>query len=190
MYDPNPFEVYVDLDEEETLLRWHPGARSLYGNDRQFMDWLCREFVNRFRMAIQSQQWGMGRRFENVYLPLSDPYMRWKRRHNLKLGFWECTGQIAAGIRAIQVGRRQWKIGWDKRRTYRNPVTGLSTGVRIWAIVLWLEYGTRKMPARPLIQPLLRNMRKEVTRLYVQYLRAENILTEQEIQEFREMNYV
>lgn len=195
------FEIFVHFDELHELV-WRPGARdrTIMSEDPRFIDYLVRTFVWRFKSAIRTQKLNSNLPMVTAYPPLNEDYRKRKKKQGLRIGFWEATGQIANTIEGKRVGHSNtWKIGWDKRRTYRKAMgggtLGPSTGVRIWLIVMWLEFGTKRngevhIPPRPLIRPIMRDMRKSITRLYLRYLRDRGILTTQEIREMQQMGRI
>lgn len=189
-----PLTIDIHFDQLHAI-RWRPGE-SPYVDEKDFANWLVAEFIKRFKKSIRTQRLAKGVTMSSMYAPLSRDYRKHKKRAGLRIGFWEATHQILRGIQARRVAADHWRIGWDKRVRYRQAKgrgqLGASTGVRVWLIVMWLEFGTKRngeeyMPSRPLIRPIMANMRKSISRLYVQYLVERRILTAAEARELSRM---
>lgn len=113
------------------------------------------------REAIRSQK------FKRKYEPLSEKYLKRKKRKGWHLGFWRASGYLMENIdvwedkkdHAIYVGFLDTKI---------HPESGTSCAV----IARTLETGSEKrnIPARPLFSDLARALGKDVSRWFRKYL--------------------
>ena len=128
---------------KESVLQW------------QFAKFVANEFKNRFQKVIdrQSIHWK----------PLSHEYLLYKERHGLSLKVWEATGLIKRSI-CVRQRNGYLEIGPDKRKKHK--------GVSITDIAFYMEYGTSRMPARPIFRPVLRSLRRDYSMLLNKFLKG------------------
>jgi hypothetical protein len=107
-----------------------------------YLGWILRE---RVREAIRKQKVGK-RPMKAVYEPLSRSYQR-SKPFNTKNKFWINTGHL---VRGIEVWRYKKKVFVGMKGDFDSDV------------MFWVERGTSKMPARPLLSPLVKMIRKSV----------------------------
>lgn len=98
-------------------------------------------------------------------------YLRYKRVHHLSMKSWKATGllqkSIVAKRRAIS-----YYVGVDPNKRYRN-------GAKVIDIATCMEYGTSRMPARPLFRPIFEDIRKHVKDYWEDFLELNNISHEE-----------
>lgn len=106
-------------------------------------------------------------RFRNKWPPLSVTYVRYKQRHRLSMKMWKATGLLEQSI----VARKRlgyWYVGVDPSKRYRN-------GMKVIDIARCMEYGTSRMPARPLFRPIFEDIRKNLGSYWDDFLESEGI---------------
>jgi len=88
--------------------------------------------------------------FKKIWIPLSPDYLKRKIKEGYPENMWFRTGELLDAIEIkYQKGQSRIKIGIDERRTTKVG----KTTVKLILIAKWLEYGTKKLPARPLFRP-------------------------------------
>ena len=124
---------------------------------REFVEYMAEKMRDEIKKAIEFQ------RYRVKWRPLSIPYMKYKRLHHLSLKTWKATGML---LRAIAYKRHNdhYIIGINPNLRYRN-------GIRILDVAKYIEYGTRKMPARPLFRPIIFEMRKNIKQYWWTFLK-------------------
>jgi hypothetical protein len=93
------------------------------------------------RIAAEALKRGIyGQRYGHH--PLARSYRTWKRKHGLDSRILIATGEYVRSITAYRQNATTWIAG---------PLPGTTTtgGFAMTTLALWLEYGTRHMPARP-----------------------------------------
>lgn len=93
--------------------------------------------AERIKRNIYKQSYG--------HVPLSRPYLKWKIKRGLDARILIATGAYVASIEARKQNATTWIVA--PRAGTQHKGRALST------IGLWLEYGTRNMPARPHFRP-------------------------------------
>ncbi len=96
-------------------------------------------------------------RFAGGYAPYSDIYRDWKLRQELGMQFWKLYGDLVENIKVFKAGDN-WMAGVTPgvMATISSSMFGKAKGVRrvlISQYALWMEYGRRGQPARPLFRP-------------------------------------
>lgn len=139
-----------------------PGTKKIESElgDYQYKDfqiYMAVQLAEGYRDAITNQRFRLRK-----WSPLSLSYMRYKKQHHLSLKIWEATGTLKNTIHVFKKGTLI-VVGFKQSDTYHK------TGIKINTIARYLEYGTVKMPARPLFRPLLVYMRKHVSDYYKRY---------------------
>jgi hypothetical protein len=97
--------------------------------------------------------------------PLAPKYLKWKAMNGRDTRILISTGKYVDSIRMWKVMRG--KVQVIQVGVYPNkrfaPRGNANVGVRIVDVARWLEYGTTKMPARPVWFLTLRQLRKNMT---------------------------
>lgn len=113
--------------------------------------------------AINSQ------RYASKWAPLSIPYVKGKKKKNLSPKVWEATSLLKDSIKAYRY-RNSWVVGIPKDRRYPG------TRVRVYQVAKFMEYGTTRMPPRPLFRPIYRYLQKNIRRYWEKFLREEGVI--------------
>ena len=148
----------------QTLDRyWNPSIKLLEGASKKeisaFQKYLAKEFIRLFKLSIDKQ------RYRAKWVELTPGYLEYKRRHGLSTNIWEATGQLKSSIRLFKIGRYNYSIGFDKRRVH------VGSKAKLHNIARWLEYGTMRMPPRPLFRLIYRYMSSNISYFYDKYLK-------------------
>ena len=141
--------------------RWNPGANLVRRPEFQDVDldrfhgFLARRFVIDTVFAVK-------RRFYVLrWAPLSLSYLRYKQTHGLSTNIWEATSTLVSSLNYWKRGGI-WYVGFNKRRFYPD------TRMPIIRVARYVEYGTVKMPARP----LFRSVQTYYDRNMIKYMKA------------------
>ena len=105
-------------------------------------------------------------RFAGGYAPYSDIYQEWKLRQKLGMQFWKLYGDLVQNIKVFKVGGNDWMAGVvpGVMATVSSSMFGKAKGVRkvlISQYALWMEFGRRGQPARPLFRPTKTEYRRK-----------------------------
>ena len=157
----------IDRLEIPTRLGYHNRylndleLRRMYPNMPEYFDefvgYMCELMRDNIKKAIELQ------RYRAKWRPLSIPYMKYKRLHHLSLKTWKSTGLLYRSI-AYKKHNDHYIIGINPYARYRN-------GIKVLDVARYLEYGTRKSPARPLFRPVIFEMRKNLKKYWITFLK-------------------
>ena len=123
----------------------------------EFVEYMAEKMRDNIKKAIELQ------RYRVKWKPLSIPYLKYKRLHHLSLKTWKATGLLYRSI-AYKKHNDYYIIGINPYMRYKN-------GMRVIDVARYLEYGTRKSPARPLFRPVIFEMRKNLRLYWMTFLR-------------------
>jgi len=143
--------------------RWFPGhdlrlRRSLY---KSWLLYVAERYKCVLRRHIKQQF------FQEKFAPLSPQWMVYKKSKGWHTGYWIATGELEASITVEwNMFRQAWVVGPDRRAKHSK------TGTNMTLIIRSLEYGTDKIPARPLFAPTLLEVRGNLRRYYRQWRRG------------------
>jgi len=136
---------------------WRPGSRIIpmelpdqaRFHLRRFSEFMAVEMASLLQEAIDRQ------RYAYIWEPLSIEYYEYKKRNYLSLNIWEATGVLKDNIAAFRRGNT-YMVGIHPERMYPGTL------VPVHRVARWMEYGTKKMPARPLFRPITYFMGKHI----------------------------
>ena len=153
--------------------RTYPGIRIAeeyeeVGEDLQeeFAKYMAKVLRNEFKKAIDKQ------RYRRKWPPLSITYLRYKEKHHLSLKMWKATGLLQKSI-VYRKRNGYYLVGIDPYKRYRN-------GPKVLEIAKCLEYGTTRMPARPLFRPIFEYTRKHIRTYWNKFLKSKHIKINEE----------
>jgi len=130
---------------------------------KDFAIYLSNVIKLRLQNAVKKQKIG-NKPMKNLYKPLSPSYAKRKTPKN-KDKFWIDTGFIIKNLRVYRAGRYgDIYIGFP--RNVRHP----KSKTRLYKIIMWLERGTKKQPARPLIKPTVVLVSKNIAVYFNHYM--------------------
>ena len=109
--------------------------------DMQLEEEIARNYIKQVKYAISTEKF--------KFAPLSPQYLAYKRKYGLSLHTWEATSQLKNTLGYYRNGDII-TIGWDKGLQHTN------SKLKIYQIATILEFGTTKIPPRPLFRAVLR----------------------------------
>jgi len=164
--------VYRPLSKNTAKNRYRLQKLSDIANERgidtvglmeDFAIYLATVIKWRLRDAVRMQIVN-GKSMKRLYKPLSSAYAKRKTSRN-RDKFWIDTGFIINNLRVYRAGRRgDIYIGFP--RNVRHP----KSKVKLYNIIRWLEYGTKKQPARPLLKPVVTSVAKNIAVYFNHYI--------------------
>lgn len=147
--------------ELASLMLSHPKYTPEY-IQADFALYLGHVLKERVRDSIERQELGRVS-FKQLYEPLSKPYN--ESKHPTARGkFWWNTRHLVDSLTV-------WRTGNVIRIGFKGNAYYPGTKVRVLQVVLWMERGTKKMPARPLFTPHARHISRHVSDYFNRYLR-------------------
>lgn len=127
----------------------------------QFADYIARCIHSDIVKAIETQS----RR--SKWKPLSPSYLSYKRRKGLSTKIWKSSGNMVSSIYKINRGNRIL-IGVTDKRKYPN------SDITLREVAVYLEYGTPRMPARPLFRPIFSKYYKNMRGYWNKFLKDQS----------------
>lgn len=154
-----PMSIYIKVSETE----WRPGSRLVKGTEfEDLLDDFAKYIANIYRdqvvEAINSQ------RYRGTWEPLSPEYAEFKRKKGLSTKIWEATKYLKESIDVWRL-RDYYVVGVKRNVMYPNSKTP------VYKVVRWLEFGTSKIPARPLFMPIKRSISSNIRTYWDKFLR-------------------
>lgn len=131
-----------------------PGSLMLEA--RRELEVIASELAQEARDAVYKQ------RFKQV--PLTPRYLARKIRKGLDPRIWIATKKL---VKSIGWVKTEYGARIGVRRGYRLDTYTRKDGsvvtrkLEYWKLLLWLEYGTKKMPPRPVFRRLIRAWRDQ-----------------------------
>ena len=158
-----PKEIVIQTLDKQ----WRPG---IYIADDVGMEKMLPRFAHfmAFVMKRELKRAIKNQRYIRNWPPLSADYYEYKKRKRLSLNMWEATGLMIDSI-SYWRSDNKWVIGIPRKVVYPG------TSVRVYKVAIWMEYGTTRMPARPLFRPLHLYLRKNIRPFWEAFLEEEGI---------------
>lgn len=122
-----------------------------------FSRFVAKEIARLVVQAIDDQ------RYKSKWKPLSEKYLEWKKRNGRSPKIWESTGMLKLSIDYDNVTDEIF-VGID-------PYLRYPSGEQVLQVAQWLEYGTYKIPERPIFRPILQYVRGNIKFFYNKFLR-------------------
>ena len=145
---------------EVIKVKWEPGKDILAGASKKdikdFEDYIAQRYVDLVRERVKTQK------YSSKWAPLSRRYLQKKKEMGWSLKTWEATGQL---MRELKVKSRR-VVGFDNRKVHKE------SGERLLSIARKNEYGSFKVPARPLFRLVYWYMGKNMRYFYDCYVRG------------------
>lgn len=157
-------DIKIQVDDYKS---WAPGSR-LAGTDYRtlltaFSRYIADLYVKELVEAINSQ------RYKKVWEPLTPEYLEYKRKNGLSTNIWEATSLLKESITTYR-SNNSYVVGVDRRLKYPG------TNVYVYKVVRWLEYGTSRMPARPLFGPVKRRIERNMRKYWETFLSERGVI--------------
>ena len=127
-----------------------------------FALYLSRLLRLRIQESVKHQKLG-NKPMKQIYKPLSPAYKKTKK-WGTKNKFWVNTGWLIENIHV-------WRQGHDIWVGYGNKVRHPETKAKAQNIIIWLEKGTKNIPARPLFTPNFVYVRKNIGRFFKKFVK-------------------
>lgn len=138
---------------------WSPGEKMLKSQNqqvrKQFETYIAHEFINEIKLSIKSQK------YKSKWKPLSPRYLAYKKARGLSPIMWEATKQLKESLTIT--GTTTLTIGWDKRLLHKKSRYPLHK------LAKRLEYGTMRIPPRPLFRYVYQYMSKNISRYWKKF---------------------
>lgn len=147
-------DIYV-----RELNRYIPVPKELQGSRYQarFARFIAQEYRRRLKKAVITQELAAG------WKPLNAAYKQHKIETGLNPGMWIATSRLINSIVVVKTGMR-FEVGIDKRK---KTTPG---GEYLYDVALALEYGSGKIPPRPLFRPVYLSMIKDMNMLAMRFV--------------------
>lgn len=142
---------------EPLHLKWEPGKILLKDHPKSeikaFESFMAEEYVALVKKRVKEQK------FAYKWSPLSESYLQIKKQNHWSLKTWEATGQLMKELKV----KSNNVVGFDKRK--RHKVSGQP----LLEIARQNEYGSFKVPARPLFRLVYWYMSKHIAEYYKKF---------------------
>lgn len=161
-----PFDIKLQYDEYR---KWAPGSRlsKQYPNTEKlrtaFSRYVAELYVKELIDAINSQ------RYKGRWEPLTPGYLRYKKEHGLSTNIWEATSLLKESITVYRSGN-SYVVGVNRNLKYPN------SNVKVYMVIRWMEFGTSRMPARPLFAPVKRKLERNMRKIWESFLEERGLL--------------
>ena len=114
-------------------------------SDKELSLMVARELVKRLKKRIEEQ--------DSKWKPLNKEYLEYKKRHGLDLRKWVATGELESSI-TVKHSHGSYYVTFLRKKN--------KEGRFFETIARANEYGTSRIPPRPLFRPVLEAFRKEM----------------------------
>lgn len=160
--------ISMDIKIQPYNSIWRPAIRMSKGKAEQekilgkFAHYIANIYRDELVKAINTQ------RYSGRWEPLTPDYLAWKRAQGMSTYIWECTSLLKDSISVWRSGK-SWVVGVNRRIRYPE------SEVPVYRVVRWMEFGTSKMPARPLFGPTKRLIQGRMRKYWTRFLQENNI---------------
>lgn len=157
-----PLKKNRDLIEELALER---GVSKEY-IELSFNIFVAHYITSRIKKAVKDQVI-LRKRMRSVYKPLNKQYRKTKP-YGTKGKFWIKDDKLIRKLGVYVTNDKVVHIGFRGNPSYIKN----KPKIKFKMILRYLEYGTNKIPARPLIRPILKSTRKNINWLWFKFVKA------------------
>lgn len=161
-----PFDIRLQYDDYK---HWAPGSRlsMQYPDTRKlltaFSYYVAEIYVQELVDAVNSQ------RYKGKWEPLTEDYLEYKRRNHLSTNIWEATSLLKESI-TVYRSNNSYVVGVDRNLKYPH------SNVKVYKVIRWMEFGTSRMPARPLFAPVKRKLERNMRKIWETFLEERGLL--------------
>lgn len=162
-----PFDIKIQVDDYK---RWAPGSRlaTRGGEDYRYLltafsRKIAEIYVEKLVDAINSQ------RYKSRWEPLTPEYLEYKRKNGLSTNIWEATSLAKDSITYYRSGN-SYVVGVNRRLKYPD------SNVLVYKVIRWMEFGTSRMPARPLFLPVKRDIERNMRKYWEEFLEERGVI--------------
>lgn len=150
--------IYIRVSSTE----WKPGSRLIKGTEyedllSEFSKYIANIYAKQIVDAINTQ------RYSGSWEPLSKEYLEFKRKNNLSTKTWEATELLKNSIGVWRL-KDHYVVGVKRNVVYPG------SNVPVYKVIRCLEFGTSKMPARPLFMPIKRSISGNIRNYWNRFL--------------------
>lgn len=130
---------------------WNPGITLIHDKHelRSFHDYMAHTYVLEVQDIVKNM------RYQHKFSPLNPKYLDYKIDNNLHLGHWIATGDLINNLKV----KSHSTVGFDNRKRHYSNLKYLD-------LARYLEYGTLRIPPRPLFRLVYERMRRDSSRWY------------------------
>jgi hypothetical protein len=128
----------------------------------EFAHYIADIYRDELVLAIETQ------RYKSKWEPLDPKYLAWKKSQGLSTKVWESTSLLKDSITAYR-SNNKWVVGINPRVKYPG------SGVPVYKVARWLEYGTSVIPARPLFRPVKQLVQGRMRKYWDRFLLSKGI---------------
>lgn len=145
---------------------WQPGKHKLEDTEYEllmsdFARYIAKVYAKTLIKLINTQRW------KYKWKKLSKPYLEWKKKNGMSLNIWEATGLLKRSISVRWApAKGAFVVGPSPRVKYTRG------NVDVLSVARYMEYGTSKMPARPLFGDAQKYISKNIDRYWRAYLKG------------------
>lgn len=153
---------YITIKCTVTGIKFTPGRYLCKNNielQNRFAEHIAKLIQQDLVRTIETQ------RYSSRWAPLSPSYLEYKKANGLSTKIWKASGNMVSSIYKIR-RRSTILIGVSNSRKYPNSNQTLAE------VAKRLEYGTEKVPARPLFRPIYSNYRKNIRTYWNKFLKT------------------
>lgn len=160
-----PMSIYIQVSSTQ----WRPASRMARGKAEQerllgkFAKRIAQVYVEELINAINSQ------RYRGQWEPLSPEYLEWKKQNGMSTNIWEATSLIKDSIDTWR-NNDMYVVGIKRKIKYPD------SNIPAFRVIRWMEFGTSKMPARPLFLPVKRLINSRLRKYWEEFLMEEGVL--------------
>lgn len=122
--------------------------------DKNFQDYLAQQYVEEVKKAVAAEK------YKGSWRALSPGYRAFKANMGLSPKMWEATGELIDNL-YVKSNRT---VGFDGRKRHSR------SRKRYIEIARELEYGSTRVPARPLFRKVLFDMKTDLDKWKQKYL--------------------
>lgn len=160
-------DIRIQVDDYK---HWAPGSRLARRGSTDysslltaFSRFIADLYVEELVDAINSQ------RYKSQWEPLTESYLEYKKANGLSTNIWEATSLLKESITFYKSGN-SYVVGVNRSLKYPG------SNVPVYKVIRWMEYGTSRMPARPLFGPVKRRLEKNMRMLWEEFLIRNGVL--------------
>lgn len=154
--------IYVNVIDHKFTPGRHLCSGEYASYQPEFADYVADKIKDDIIKAIESQK------YSSKWAPLSPKYEEYKRKSGLSTKIWKATGTLESSIYKLNKKDKIW-IGVTSHRRY--PGTSLT----MLDMARQLEFGTSKMPSRPLFRLVVNNYTRHIRRHWTEFKKLKGI---------------
>lgn len=130
---------------------------------KAFTIYVAHYILYRFKKSVREQKVN-GKSFSSTYKPLSKSYQKTKPMAT-RNKFWINSGALVEKLGVYATRGNIVHIGFRGNPSYIKT----KDKVKFRDVLKYVEYGTKNIPARPLLRPIMISTRKNIGRLWLRY---------------------